>query len=287
MIKVGNSPVNEATKTRSAKAADLKSIKVGDTVYHKDFKGPLIVTQIHKINSNYTKNFGISGIEVKASDGNKYDLWYDTETLRMQKKIGIGIDKLLIPVMNESVNFKGLVNLANKNEDVSKHKDLGKACWQYLFPRIKDMARDLDIEDTNIIVKAIYDWIKKHETMNESVGMTQSDWEEVRPEDYDEGQVEGYIKNFDDAAKALKCRAQDLVNITEDDGEAYNKIIRRIKKGDKGQKVKMPSVDGLSGLYILTNGCTVVTTNEWGYGTVFVKKSEVKKAMNESIESDF
>lgn len=77
--------------------------------------------------------------------------------------------------MNESINFKGLVNLANKNEDVSKHKDLGKACWQYLFLRIKDMARDLGIEDTNIIVKAIYDWIKKHETMNESLSIKDAD----------------------------------------------------------------------------------------------------------------
>lgn len=71
--------------------------------------------------------------------------------------------------MNESVNFKGLVNLADKTEDVSKHKDLGKACWQYLSPRIKDMARNLGIEDTSIIVRAIYNWIKKHETMNATV----------------------------------------------------------------------------------------------------------------------
>lgn len=120
--------------------------------------------------------------------------------------------------------------------------------------------------------------------LNESVGMTQDDWKEVDPNDYDEGQVEGYIEGYDEAAKALKCKAKDLVNITEDDGPAYDKIIDRIKDGDKGQKVKMSSIDGQAGLFTLTNGCTVVTTNEWGYGTVYVKKSEVKKAMNESSE---
>ena len=122
--------------------------------------------------------------------------------------------------------------------------------------------------------------------MNESIGMTQDDWKKVDPNAYDEGQVEGYIRGYDEAAKALKCKAKDLVNITEDDDEAYNKIIRRIKESDKGQKVKMPSVDGFAGLYTLTNGCTIVSTNEWGYGTVYVKKSELKKAMNESISSE-
>ena len=122
--------------------------------------------------------------------------------------------------------------------------------------------------------------------MNESIGMTQDDWKKVDPNGYDEGQVEGYIRGYDEAAKALKCKAKDLVNITEDDDEAYNKIIRRIKESDKGQKVKMPSVDGFAGLYTLTNGCTIVSTNEWGYGTVYVKKSELKKAMNESISSE-
>ena len=125
--------------------------------------------------------------------------------------------------------------------------------------------------------------IRRMRRMNESIGMTQSDWEEVRrPEEYDDEQVEGYINNFDYAAKVLKCKSRDILNITEDDGEAYNKIIRRINKGAKGQKVRMPSLDGSASLYTLTNGVNVVITNEWGYGTVFVKKSEVNKAMNES-----
>ena len=126
--------------------------------------------------------------------------------------------------------------------------------------------------------------IRRMRRMNESIGMTQSDWEEIRrPEEYDDEQVEGYIKNFDYAAKVLKCKSRDILNITEDDGEAYNKIIRRINKGAKGQKVRMPSLDGSASLYTLTNGVNVVITNEWGYGTVFVKKSEVNKAINESV----
>lgn len=172
---IKESTVNEsanATQTRVAKPSDLGKIKVGDTVYHTDFKGPLTVTEIHKHNSNYMKNFGIEGLRVKASDGNSYDLWYDTETLRVEGRIGEGIHKLRIPI--------------NESSAMNESAKIGK--------------------------------------MNESIGMTQSDWKKVRPEEYDEGQVEGYIKNFDDAAKALKCKAQDLVNITEDDGEAYNYV---------------------------------------------------------------
>lgn len=278
MIKVGK--MNEASKTYTKKQMDTMIDDNGGAIEFTD--GSAIGTY-----SGGGSNGGKYIIYKNAKDEKGKEVNASAALDYLNSKADKINESINDSTMSESVNFKGLVNLANKNEDVSKHKDLGKACWQYLFPRIKDMARELDIEDTNIIVKAIYDWIKKHETMNESVGMTQDDWKEVNPSGYDEGQIEGYIRGYDEAAKALKCKAKDLVNITEDDGPAYNKILNRIKDGDKGQKVKMPSIDGQAGLFTLTNGCTVVTTNEWGYGTVYVKKSEVKKAMNESIESDF
>lgn len=118
--------------------------------------------------------------------------------------------------------------------------------------------------------------------LNESVGMTQDDWRNEDPNNWEDGQVEEYIKYFDYAAKALKCKSKELVNITEDDGPTYGKIIDRIRDGDKGKDIRIPGIDGLAGIYTLTNGCTIITTNEWGYGTLYVKKSEVKKAMNES-----
>lgn len=116
--------------------------------------------------------------------------------------------------------------------------------------------------------------------LNESVGMTQQDWKNEDPSGYDDGQVEGFIKSFDEAAKAMKCKASDLINITEDDGKAYDDILDNIKDGDNGKPVKMDSIDGRAGLFSLTNGVTVITTNEWGYGTVYVKKSDLRKALS-------
>lgn len=68
---------------------------------------------------------------------------------------------------------------------------------------------------------------------------------------------------------------KDKSDWDEDDWEAYNKIIRLIKKGDKGQKIKMPSIDGLAGLYTLTNGVPVndsVSMNESSIDNKIKKK---------------
>lgn len=123
--------------------------------------------------------------------------------------------------------------------------------------------------------------------LNESIGITQDDlYDELKSgmihDEEEEEEIECHIKNFDDAAKILKCSSKDLINITEDDS-AYNKIISNIKNNDTGEDVEMSEVNGLAGLYTLINGCNIVTTNEWGYGTLFVKKSEIRKAMKKSI----
>lgn len=133
----------------------------------------------------------------------------------------------------------------------------------------------------------IYNKVKnsKECNLNESVGLTYSDWLDRNqgPEAGDE-LVTAWIDNFESAAEILKCSVNDLVNITEDDDEvAYDKIIKKIAKGDKGKSVELPMIDGKAGLFTLTDGTTVITTNEWGYGTVFVRKSDLKKAMNESV----
>jgi hypothetical protein len=125
--------LNESTQvsTRKVTPADLKKLKKGDTLYHSEFKGALTITDIHSDNTIYNKNYGIAGIRVKASNGNEYDLWYDTETLRRQKRVGDGLSKLSIP-LNESTNL---------NEAVEKDREFQE--YSELYDQIREKSANL------------------------------------------------------------------------------------------------------------------------------------------------
>lgn len=120
--------------------------------------------------------------------------------------------------------------------------------------------------------------------LTESIGRTQADWMDEDPDNWDEGQLDDIITRYDVAAKYLNCKASDLVNIdNEDDNEeAYQTVINLIDDGDDGKDVDISNLDGLAGLYILPNGCKIVTTNEWGYGTIYIKKSDLNKILRDN-----
>jgi len=68
---------------------------VGNYVLHKDFEAPVRIVKILRQNQIYDETFGISGVTVKARDGNTYNLWFDTETLRIDNRVGSGFEKIV------------------------------------------------------------------------------------------------------------------------------------------------------------------------------------------------
>ena len=97
---------------------------------------------------------------------------------------------------------------------------------------------------------------------------TYSDYKEMDPRDYDDGQVQGWIKDFETVAKLLKIDKSKMIQITEEN-RAYNKLISMLDKKVKPTPVNGLSIDGKAGLSEI-NGNKVVTTNEWGYGTIYL-----------------
>lgn len=66
-----------------------KEFKVGQKIKHEHFKGEIeIVEVIISSNETYNKKFGCQGILVKDLNGNNYYLWFDTETLRIENRVG-------------------------------------------------------------------------------------------------------------------------------------------------------------------------------------------------------
>lgn len=81
--------INEAVSEK-----DIKSLKVGDQIIHKNFDEPVTVIELRKeSNPMYNKPYGFSCVVVKASDGNTYDLYINSETLRIQKRTGTEVKK--------------------------------------------------------------------------------------------------------------------------------------------------------------------------------------------------
>lgn len=97
---------------------------------------------------------------------------------------------------------------------------------------------------------------------------TYSDYKEMDPRDYDDGQVQGWIKDFETVAKLLKIDKSKMIQITEEN-RAYNKLISMLDKKVKTTPVNGLSIDGKAGLSEI-KGNKVVTTNEWGYGTIYL-----------------
>ena len=97
---------------------------------------------------------------------------------------------------------------------------------------------------------------------------TYSDYKEMDPRDYDDGQVQGWIKDFETVAKLLKIDKSKMIQITEEN-RAYNKLISMLDKKVKPTPVNGLSIDGKAGLSEI-KGNKVVTTNEWGYGTIYL-----------------
>lgn len=97
---------------------------------------------------------------------------------------------------------------------------------------------------------------------------TYSDYKEMDPRDYDDGQVQGWIKDFETVAKLLKIDKSKMIQITEEN-RAYNKLISMLNKKVKPTPVNGLSIDGKAGLSEI-KGNKVVTTNEWGYGTIYL-----------------
>lgn len=97
---------------------------------------------------------------------------------------------------------------------------------------------------------------------------TYSDYKEMDPRDYDDGQVQGWIKDFETVAKLLKIDKSKMIHITEEN-RAYNKLISMLDKKVKPTPVNGLSIDGKAGLSEI-KGNKVVTTNEWGYGTIYL-----------------
>lgn len=80
--------------TESVTDSQVKSLKVGDKIIHTDFDSPVEVIGIRKeSNPIYNTPYGFSVVEVRADDGNQYDLYINSETLRRQKKIGNQVKK--------------------------------------------------------------------------------------------------------------------------------------------------------------------------------------------------
>lgn len=97
---------------------------------------------------------------------------------------------------------------------------------------------------------------------------TYSDYKEMDPRDYDDGQVQGWIKDFETVAKLLKIDKSKMIQITEEN-QAYSKLISMLDKKVKPTPVNGLSIDGKAGLSEI-KGNKVVTTNEWGYGTIYL-----------------
>ena len=64
-----------------------KGFKVGQKIKHKDWGNEkLTIVKLLNDNDIYNTAHGVAGITVKDSKGEKYNLWFDTETLRIKKK---------------------------------------------------------------------------------------------------------------------------------------------------------------------------------------------------------
>lgn len=71
------------------KLIEGKKFKIGGFIQHKDFAGQdLEIVNIHNDNEIYNTVNGVAGISVKDKTGKTFDLWFDTETLRIEKRAG-------------------------------------------------------------------------------------------------------------------------------------------------------------------------------------------------------
>ena len=98
------------------------------------------------------------------------------------------------------------------------------------------------------------------------------DYKEMDPNDYDEGQVEDWIGDFEKVAKLLGVDKSKMVQITEENPR-YDKLIKFAK--GKGTPVKNLSIDGQAGLWTIGE-TKMITTNEWGYGTIYISLADEK-----------
>lgn len=121
--------------------------------------------------------------------------------------------------------------------------------------------------------------------LTESLGTTQAYWKGEDPNDYEDGVVNNTIKRFDAAAKYLKCKASDLVNIDNqpENEEDYFMIYDLAEEGDY-KDIDMPRLDDeeSAGLCTLSNGCRIVLTDDWGYSEIFIKKSDLDKILRDN-----
>lgn len=79
---------------------DISKLKVGTKINHSDSDNPLTITDIYS-HPSYNTYGNISGIEV-TDNKDKYDLWFDNETLRYKGYVGGALKKITL-VESESI----------------------------------------------------------------------------------------------------------------------------------------------------------------------------------------